>query len=465
MPANLRRTHLVGVGGAGMSGIARMLLARGAEVSGSDVKDTRVLHVLAAAGAQIAVGHDARNVGNVDCVVASTAIRPGNPEIDEATRRGIPVLPRAAALAALMEGYRDVAVAGTHGKTTTTSMLTVALQHCGADPAFVIGGSLNEAGSNAHAGTGDVFVAEADESDSSFLLLRPHLAIVTNVEWDHLDHFRTPADVAAAFSDFVGRVRNGGGVVLCADDPGARRLEEVARMRGLRVTTYGQAPDADLRLLDIALHSSGSRATVVARGRTVGQLTLRLPGLHNVSNAAGALGAGLELGMPAVSLLAGLSAYSGVRRRFEAKGVADGVRVIDDYAHHPTEVVATLRAARLVCGEGRVVVVFQPHRYSRTAAFAGELGRSLGLADVVVVMDVYGAGEDALPGVSGAEVAQAVPLPPESVVFEPSWSRVAERAAGLVRRGDLVITMGAGDVTQIGRELLDVLDMLADAGS
>lgn len=462
MPANLRRTHLVGVGGAGMSGIARMLLARGAEVSGSDVKDTRVLHVLAAAGAQIAVGHDARNVGNVDCVVASTAIRPGNPEIDEATRRGIPVLPRAAALAALMEGYRDVAVAGTHGKTTTTSMLTVALQHCGADPAFVIGGSLNEAGSNAHAGTGDVFVAEADESDSSFLLLRPHLAIVTNVEWDHLDHFRTPADVAAAFSDFVGRVRNGGGVVLCADDPGARRLEEVARMRGLRVTTYGQAPDADLRLLDIALHSSGSRATVVARGRTVGQLTLRLPGLHNVSNAAGALGAGLELGMPAVSLLAGLSAYSGVRRRFEAKGVADGVRVIDDYAHHPTEVVATLRAARLVCGEGRVVVVFQPHRYSRTAAFAGELGRSLGLADVVVVMDVYGAGEDALPGVSGAEVAQAVPLPPESVVFEPSWSRVAERAAGLVRRGDLVITMGAGDVTQIGRELLD---MLADAGS
>jgi UDP-N-acetylmuramate--alanine ligase len=454
LPDELRRVHLVGVRGAGMSGIARLLLARGAVVSGSDARESRVLSALRAAGATIFVGHAAEHLTDAETVVVSTAIRESNAELAAARSGGLRVLRRAEALAALMLGSRGVAVAGTHGKTTTTSMLTVALQHAGMDPSFAIGGDLNEAGSNAHWGAGDVFVAEADESDGSFLLLSPFGAIVTNVEPEHLDHYGSGEAVDEAFAAFVDRIAPDGFLVLCLDDPGSARLAPLARAAGRRVVTYGESDGADVRVAAISAQGRETRWEAVVRGRRLGAVTLAVPGRHNALNAAAVLAAGLELGVSPQAMRDGLAAYGGVRRRFDFRGSAAGVRVVDDYAHHPTEVAATLRAAQTAAEGGRVLVAFQPHRYSRTAAFGTELGTALGLADQVVVMEVYAAGEDPLPGVSGATIAGAVPLPSEQVLFEPSWSRVAARLAGLARPGDLVLTMGAGDVTLLGPEVL-----------
>ncbi|MFW3173070.1 UDP-N-acetylmuramate--L-alanine ligase [Geodermatophilus sp. CPCC 206100] len=453
--ADLGAVHFVGIGGAGMSGIARIMLARGVAVSGTDRRDTPTLLALRALGARVELGHDAAHLGEADTVVVSTAIRDDNPELAAARERGLRVLPRAVALAAVMAGRRSVAVAGTHGKTSTTSMLTVAVQACGADPSFAIGGDLNESGSNAHAGEGDVFVAEADESDRSFLLLAPFGGIVTNVEADHLDNYGDLAAVEAAFDRFLGTVDPAGFVVLCADDPGAARLRTVPTPA--RVRTYGTAEDADLRLLDIEVAPDATSWTAVLDGELLGRVQIRVPGEHMARNSAAALLAGLELGLPADGLVAGLGRFGGVHRRFELKGVAGGVRVYDDYAHHPTEVEAQLRAARSVAGDGRVVVAFQPHLYSRTREFAAGFGAALGLADEVVVMDVYGAREDPVPGITGAMVADAVPLPPERVHFEPSWSAAAPALATRARPGDLVITMGAGNVSMVGPEVLAAL--------
>ncbi|MEI4270995.1 UDP-N-acetylmuramate--L-alanine ligase [Klenkia sp. LSe6-5] len=457
----LGAVHFVGIGGAGMSGIARILLARGVAVSGSDRRSTPTLLALQALGARTEVGHDAAHLGDAATVVVSTAIRPDNPELVAARERGLRVLPRAVALAAVMAGRRSVAVAGTHGKTSTTSMLTVAVQACGADPSFAIGGDLNESGSNAHAGSGDVFVAEADESDRSFLLLAPFAGIVTNVEADHLDNYGDLAAVEAAFDRFLTTVDPAGFVVLCADDPGSARLREVAT-GGARVLTYGTGGDVDLQVRDLVVGAEGTSWTAVHRGAELGRVTLRLPGEHMALNSAAALLAGLELGFPAAGLLAGLARFGGVHRRFELKGTADGVRVYDDYAHHPTEVAAQLRAARAVAGEGRLVVLFQPHLYSRTREFAAGFGEALGLADEVVVMDVYGAREDPVPGVTGALVADAVPLPAGAVHFEPSWSAAAGAMAARARPGDLLMTMGAGDVVMVGPEILTALTERTD---
>ncbi|WP_448613128.1 UDP-N-acetylmuramate--L-alanine ligase [Modestobacter sp. URMC 112] len=452
---SLGAVHFIGIGGAGMSGIARILLARGLTVSGSDRRDSPALLALAALGARVAVGHDAAHLGDAETVVVSTAIRAENPELAAARERGLRVLPRAVALAAVMAGLRSVAVAGTHGKTSTTSMLTVAVQACGVDPSFAIGGDLNESGSNAHSGEGDVFVAEADESDRSFLLLAPHGAIVTNVEADHLDNYGDLAAVEQAFDTFVSTVDPDGFVVLCADDPGAARLRGVGT--AARVRTYGFTEGADLRLGDLQVGPEGSRYTAALDGADLGVVTIRLPGEHMALNSAAALLAGLELGLPAEGLVSGLARFGGVHRRFELKGTVAGVRVYDDYAHHPTEVAAQLRAARAVAGDGRLVVAFQPHLYSRTAEFAGAFGEALGLADEVVVMDVYGAREDPVPGVTGAMVAEAVPLPAAQVLFEPSWSAAAPALAARARPGDLVVTMGAGDVSMVGPEVLAAL--------
>ncbi len=474
LPPELHCAHLIGMGGAGMSAIARLLLARGAAVSGSDARDSRVLAALAQLGATVFVGHDAAHLAQVAerarergqdlTVITSTAIRAANPELVAARELGLRVLPRAAALAGLMRDRQGVAVAGTHGKTTTTSMLTVALQHAGRRPSFAIGGDLSEPGSNAHAGSGPVFVAEADESDGSFLLLAPYGAIVTNVEPDHLDHYADAAAVDAAFDAFVDRIDAGGFLVACQDDPGSARLLGLAAARGLRAVSYGTGDGADVRIDSVtdASVTDGSPAggvafQVVARGLRLGEVRLQVPGVHNARNAAAVLAAGLELGVPAAEMLEGLATYPGVRRRFERKGRAGGVTVVDDYGHHPTEVAATLTAARPVAGEGRLLVVFQPHRYSRTAAFAAEFGAALGIADVVVVMDVYSAGEDPLPGISGRSIAEAVPPPGDRVVYEPVWSRVPALLATLARPGDLLLTMGAGDVTQVGPEVLRVL--------
>jgi UDP-N-acetylmuramate--alanine ligase len=455
----LGAVHFVGIGGAGMSGIARILLARGVRVSGSDRRDTPTLLALRALGARVVVGHAPDNLGDADTVVVSTAIRADNPELVAARARGLAVLPRAVALAAVMAGRRSVAVAGTHGKTSTTSMLTVAVQACGADPSFAIGGDLNESGSNAHAGEGDVFVAEADESDRSFLLLSPFGAVVTNVEADHLDNYGDLAAVEQAFDRFLGTVDPSGFVVLCADDPGSARLRSVCTPA--RVRTYGTAADADLRLTDLSVAPEGTSYTAVVDGREIGRVRIQLPGEHMALNSAAALLSGLELGLPPGRLIDGLGRFGGVHRRFELKGVVEGVRVYDDYAHHPTEVTAQLRAARAVVGEGRLVVAFQPHLYSRTREFAEGFGRALGLADEVVVMDVYGAREDPVPGVTGAMVAEAVPLTADRVHFEPSWSATAPALAARARPGDLVMTMGAGDVSMVGPEVLEALRVRA----
>ncbi|MGY1847948.1 MULTISPECIES: UDP-N-acetylmuramate--L-alanine ligase [unclassified Blastococcus] len=451
----LGAVHFIGIGGAGMSGIARILLARGVPVSGSDRRDSPTLLALRALGARVELGHDGAHVGEADTVVVSTAIRADNPELAAAREQGLRILPRAVALAAVMAGRRSVAVAGTHGKTSTTSMLTVAAQACGVDASFAIGGNLNESGSNAHAGEGDVFVAEADESDRSFLLLSPFAAIVTNVEADHLDNYGDLAAVETAFDQFLQTVDPGGFVVLCADDPGAARLRTVPAPA--RVRTYGTAEDADLRLVDLAVGREHTTYTALLGGTELGRVRIRVPGEHMARNSAAALLAGLELGLPAEGLIEGLGRFGGVHRRFELKGTAGGVRVYDDYAHHPTEVAAQLRAARAVAGEGRLVVAFQPHLYSRTQEFAEGFGAALGLADEVVVMDVYGAREDPVPGVTGAMVADAVPLPAEQVHFEPSWSAAGPALAARARPGDLVMTMGAGDVSMVGPEVLDAL--------
>jgi len=454
----LGRVHFVGIGGAGMSGIARIMLARGRPVSGCDAKESRALTALRALGADISVGHDPAHVATADTVVTSSAIRAGNAELQAARAAGVRVLPRAAALASVMIGSRGIAVAGTAGKTTTTSMLAVALQACGRDPSYAIGGDLNEPGSNAHAGTGEFFIAEADESDKSFLLLRPEAAIVTNVEPDHLDNYGSAAAVADAFHAFVERIRAGGVVALGADNEGSRALASTAGERGLSVVTFGLAADAAVRIDDLHLTESGSRFELIAGGRRLGPVTLVVPGAHNAVNAAGVVALGLALGLPYADMARGLGAFSGARRRFEPKGEARGVRVYDDYAHHPTKLRAALAAARHVAAGGRVVAVFQPHLYSRTRDFAPEFGAALGAADVVVVMDVYAAREDPVPGVTGMLVAQAVPLPPEAVRYEPSWSSVPAVVAGLARPGDLVLTIGAGDVTMLGPEILAALE-------
>ncbi len=452
-PVDLDRVHLIGIGGAGMSAIARILLARGARVSGSDARDSQTLAPLRALGAVVTVGHDPANLSDAPVVVVSSAIRQTNPELAAARASGRVVLARAAALAALMAGRRGIAVAGTHGKTTTTSMLTVGLQHCHADPSFAIGADLNEAGSNGHHGLGEFFVAEADESDESFLLLAPEVAVVTNVEVDHLDHYGTFAAIERAFLAFAARLGGDGLLIACADDPGSAALAAAARARGQRVATYGEAAGADLRLDGITVEPAGTRYQAIHRGSPLGPVALRVVGRHNALDSAGALLAGLELGFPFAGFAAALGGFRGARRRFEFRGSAAGVRVYDSYDHHPTELRAVLSAARVVAGPGRVIAVFQPHLYSRTATFADGFGQALGLADVAVVLEVYGAREDPIPGVSGALVAAAVPAGVQAV-FEPSWSAVAERVAAAARPGDLVLTVGAGDVTQLGPEIL-----------
>ncbi|WP_405151695.1 UDP-N-acetylmuramate--L-alanine ligase [Sphaerisporangium sp. NBC_01403] len=450
---DLGRVHFIGIGGAGMSGIARILLKRGVDVSGSDARSSQMVSELRELGAVVHVGHAASHIRNVDTVVVSTAIRDSNPELGEALRQGLRVIPRAAALAAVMVGRTGIAVAGTHGKTTTTSMLTVALQKCGRDPSYCVGGQLVTTGLGADEGAGDVFVAEADESDGSFLMLAPGVAVVTNVEADHLDNYGDPQAVHDSFARFVERI--GSALVVCADDPGAAALVPLARARGLRVRTYGESEGADIRVVDIAPDGFGVAFTVEGKG----DVRLAVPGRHNALNATAALAVAEELGVPFDEFRDGLAAFTGAKRRFEAKGEAAGVAVFDSYAHHPTELAADLRAARDVVASfsgpsGRVIAVFQPHLYSRTRFFADEFGAALGLADEAIVLDVYGAREDPEPGVSGALVAGKVPLPAERVTYVSDRGTVPAIVADRARPGDVVLTMGAGDVTELGPHIV-----------
>ena len=454
----LGRVHFVGIGGAGLSGIARIMLARGIEVSGSDARESRTLDALRVLGARVHVGHRAEQVRDVDTVVVSTAVRADNPEVVEAQRQGLRLLPRSAALDSVMQGRRVVAVAGTHGKTTTTSLLTVALQHCGADPSFALGGELNELGSNAHDGSGDIFVAEADESDGAFLVYSPFGALVTNVEADHLDNYGTEEAYRAAFSSFLDRIDPAGFLVVCVDDAGAAELAGEATARGLEVIGVGESAEATLRAEGVRFAGSTSAFTVVQQGRRLGEVTLQIPGRHYVLDAMAALAAGLRLGFGFDELRRGLGSFTGTRRRMEFKGEVAGVRVYDSYAHHPNEISGDLQAARSLAGEGRVVVAFQPHLVSRTKIFGPAMGRALGAADAVVVMDVYVAREEPEPGVNGAMVAAHVPLDPGAVSFVPSWSAAPAALVDQARPGDLVLTLGAGDVTLVGPEVLVLLE-------
>ncbi len=476
----LGSVHFTGIGGAGMSGIARIMLARGIRVSGSDAFPSAVLDDLTAQGARVHVGHAGSNLGRLgagDTLVVSSAIRADNPELAEAARRGMRVLHRAAALASVMAGRRVIAVAGTHGKTTTTSMLTTVLRECGADPGYVIGGVLTETGLGAEDGAGMDFVAEADESDGSFLLLSPDLAVITNVEADHLDNYASLADIKDAFTAFG---RSASGMVLtCADDPGAEEVaERLEPLNPARVRRYGESGRADYRLGDVRPHGMAVSLTVSADHSPFGEIfvamTVHVPGHHNAMNAAAAFAAAVELGFAPPRVTAALAGYRGARRRMELKGEAGGVRVLDSYAHHPTELAADLRAARdIITADpgghggvvppgtstagpgGRVIAIFQPHLYSRTRIFAPEFGAALGLADQAIVLDVYAAREDPEPGVSGALVADAVPG--GQARFVPDRAQVAPLITRIARPGDLVFTMGAGDVTTLGPQLVEAL--------
>ncbi|MBU6347527.1 MAG: UDP-N-acetylmuramate--L-alanine ligase [Actinomycetales bacterium] len=455
------RVHIVGVGGAGMSGIARVLLARGVQVSGSDAKESRRFASLGPLGAQVYVGHDATRMterGNPDVLVISTAITQSNPEVQKANELGIPVLNRASALAELMTDSVGVSVAGTHGKTTTTSMLTVILQQAGKDPSFVIGSEMNESGSNAHQGTGNLFVAEADESDGTFLVLPSKAAIVTNVEPDHLNYWGSVEALEQAFLDFV--LKNSletGFAVVCAEDPGARNLANLARDKGANVITYGLSNDCDAIVSILPSESAGTVFTVTYAGEVHGPIQLVVPGTHNALNATAAFVTAIELGCSAKHAIAGLGAFTGTHRRFEFRGEVSSVRVFDDYAHHPTEITAVLNAARTVVRGGRVLVAFQAHHFYRTALFSKEFGEALGLADFVVVLEVFAPGETPIPGASGSVMASNVPLPDEDVVFEPSWSAVPKILADNARSGDIILTLGAGDIGMMCPQILELL--------
>lgn len=463
-------THFIGLGGAGMSGIARVLLQSGVEVSGSDARDSDTLRELEQMGAHVHVGHDAENLGCAETLVVSSAIREDNPELMEARRRGLRILPRAAALGALLLDREGVAVSGTHGKTTTTSMVAVVLQHLGADPGYVIGGKLVTTGLGADAGIGGPFAVEADESDGSFLMLTPKIAVVTNVEADHLDNYSGLEEIHANFASFVDRVERT--LVVGIDDPGARKVAELARERGKRVLTYGEDDSADYRVTGIRARGFTTEFTLHTAGNDplVGQLAV--PGLHNVLNAAAAVAVADELGHDLDVAVEGIADFAGAARRFELKGEGGGVGVYDSYAHHPTEIEADLQATRAALdsfgeespdlGGGRVVAVFQPHLYSRTRFFADEFADALALADQVVVMEVYAAREDPEPGVTGELITSRIDR--EGVWYVPGREQVVRKAVELARPGDIVLTMGAGDVTELGPHIVEALAGAAESG-
>lgn len=450
-----QRVHLVGIGGSGMSALAWVLLERGHPVTGSDLRGGREYTALAAMGATVRIGHDAAVVDGADLVVVSSAVPERNPERARAAALGVPVIRRAELLAALLEGHRGVLVAGTHGKTTTTAMAAVGLQAAGLDPSFAIGGSLHDAGTSAHHGTGDVFVAEADESDTSFLVFRPDCAVVTNVELDHPDTYADLAAVEAAFTAFLGGRRPGAPAILCVDDPGARDLAAVVDGP---VIGYGTSPEAALRIVEVRRDEDGTRFGLVHDGDDLGEFRLRVPGLHNVLNASAVVAITRWLDAPVDAVREGLAGFGGAQRRFQRLGSRAGVTVVDDYAHHPTELAATISAARQTRPTGRVVAAFQPHRFSRTATLGAELGAALAAADVVVVTDVYGAGEAPVPGVTGALVADAARSRGAETHLVGAAGDLGPFLADLVRPGDLVLTLGAGDVTEVGGVLLRLLE-------
>ena len=455
-----RHVHFVGVGGIGMSGIAELLCNLGYEVSGSDAKRSDVTDRLARIGVRVGIGHEAANVGDADVLVVSSAIPATNPEVNHARLRHVPVIPRAEMLAELMRLRFSIAIAGAHGKTTTTSMIALALERAGLDPTAVIGGRLSAFGSNARLGAGDYMVAEADESDRSFLKLSPSIAVITNIDREHMDAYGTFDKLIDAFADFADRVPFYGAVVACIDDaPVAAMLPRLSR----RVISYGFSVQADVRGLTPVSDGRSSRCAVhyairgVPGGAGEGELTLGVPGFHNLQNALATVAVGLELGVPFGRIAAALAGFTGAERRYEVRGSARGVTVIDDYGHHPTEIAAVLRAAR--SGQPtRIVAVFQPHRYTRTRDLMAEFGPALGLADIVVLTDIYAAGEAPIPGATLNALAEAMRTHVRDLQVVPLLADVPAHVSALARDGDLVLTLGAGSIGTTGDRILGALE-------
>ncbi len=454
----IQHVHFVGIGGIGMSGIAEVLVNLGFRVSGSDLKASVVTDRLAQMGVEIFEGHAAENVGQPHVVVRSTAVRDDNPEVIAAHSRSIPVIPRAEMLAELMRlKPHTVAVAGSHGKTTTTSMVATVLGHAGLDPTMVVGGVVGAFGSNAHLGTSDLMVVEADESDRSFLMLTPTIAVVTNIDREHMDYYHDMDDVRACFAKFVNSVPFYGSSVLCLDDPNVQAIIPLLERRRM---TYGLSAQADVSAHGIRYNSNfGSTFTVWRGSDVVGDLTLRVPGMHNVYNALAAIAVGFELEVSFEKIAEGLNSFTGAGRRFQAKGEVNGILVVDDYGHHPTEIRATLAAAKLGSGGRRIVVLFQPHRYTRTHDLMQEFARSFNNADVLFISDIYAASEDPIEGVTADALTNAIKRFGHK---EVSYIGGLENAATMLRDyaqpGDLVITLGAGTVNRISDQLVGLLE-------
>ncbi|MGW3419339.1 UDP-N-acetylmuramate--L-alanine ligase [Streptomyces phaeochromogenes] len=453
LPTAMDRPHFIGIGGAGMSGIAKILAQRGAKVAGSDAKESATAEALRALGATVHIGHAAGHLADdATCVVVSSAIRADNPELARAAELGIPVVHRSDALARLMDGLRPIAVAGTHGKTTTTSMLAVSLSTLGLNPSYAIGGDLDAPGSNALHGEGEIFVAEADESDRSFHKYAPEVAIVLNVELDHHANYASMDEIYESFETFADKIVPGGTLVITADHEGARELTR-RLSDDIKVVTYGESEDADVRVLSVVAQGLKSEVTVELDGSTL-TFTVSVPGRHYAHNAVAALAAGAALGIPAAELAPAIASYTGVKRRLQLKGEAAGVQVIDSYAHHPTEMTADLEAMRAAAGDARILVVFQPHLFSRTQELGKEMGESLALADASVVLDIYPAREDPIPGVTSELIIEAARAAGADVTPAKDKAEVPAVVAGMAKPGDLVLTMGAGDVTDLGPEIL-----------
>ncbi len=454
MLRRIQHVHFVGIGGSGMSGIAEVLLNLGYTVSGSDLKRSATTAHLAALGARILEGHAGAHVAGAHVVVVSTAVAPDNPEVLEARHTGIPVIPRAEMLAELMRLKYSVAVAGSHGKTTTTSMTALVLDRGGLDPTVVVGGRVGVLGSGARLGRGEFLVAEADESDRSFLKLSPTIAVVTNIDREHLDNYRGIEDIQDAFVGFVNKVPFYGSVVLCLDDgPAQDILPRVER----RVVTYGLSPQAQVSARDVEVARQESRFTVVADHRVLGTVHLAVPGAHNVLNALAAVAVGLDLGVSFEHIAAGLESFSGVDRRFQIRGEAGGVTVVDDYGHHPTEIRATLETLRRYADARRTVVLFQPHRFTRTQALWDDFCRAFHLADVLLVTDIYPASEKPIPGVTAEALVDAlVEKGHRQASYAGPLPSATQRLVSEARPDDVVLTLGAGSVWTAGEEVLRV---------
>ncbi|RFT15430.1 MAG: UDP-N-acetylmuramate--alanine ligase [Candidatus Saccharicenans subterraneus] len=450
----LNRIHMVGIGGTGMCGIAEVLLNLGYQVSGSDLQENEATQRLARLGATIHRGHAAENVGQADVVVISSAVREDNVEVLQARARKIPVIPRAEMLAELMRMKYGIAVAGAHGKTTTTSMTAMVLEVAGFDPTVIVGGRLNTLGANARLGEGDFIVAEADESDRSFLYLSPFIAVLTNIDAEHLDHYGTLDEIKKTFVSFANKVPFYCPIILCLDDP---NLQSIIPDLERKIITYGFSSQADIQARDFSFSEFSSQSTLYAFGQRLGRLKLNVPGKHNILNAMAATAVGLDLDIPARTILKALEEYSGTGRRFELKGMVGDIMVIEDYAHHPTEIRATLEAAR-TGWDRRLVAVFQPHRYSRLARLLPDFATAFNQADILLVTEIYAAGEDPIEGVSGQALFEAIrQFGHKNVLFEPVLNRIPERLAEILAPNDMLLVLGAGNISRIIPETIRLL--------